>query len=239
MLFVNYIRKLALFVLPFVRYKRKILTRSITFIFILFLVLFLLECTCFYSILSKKCFPEKADLIAVFMGGAGRAEYGYDLANSGHANYLTFSSANSEKIRFLEDKLGVLDSGISLIMEKKARTTFENALYVKRIVDINGFKSIILVTSFYHMPRSYFLVRTMLLGSDIKIIPILVPNLQTDETNWFQESRGRRLVANELIKFWGSLLEVGMYTITKDVPNTSPKKMKVLKFLRSKLLFEI
>ncbi len=46
-------------------------------------------------------------------------------------------------------------------------------------------------------------------------------------------------MANELIKFWGSLFEVGMYTVKRDVPKTSPEEMKVLKFLRSKLLFKI
>ncbi len=79
----------------------------------------------------------------------------------------------------------------------------------------------------------------MLFGSDVKIIPVLVPSEKTNETNWFKKSKGRRLIANELIKFWGSLLEVGMYTVTGDVPQTSPKEMKVLKFLRSKLLFRI
>lgn len=175
----------------------------------------------------------------VFMGGAGRAEHGYKLANSGFTKNLTFSPANPEKIRFLEDQFGVLDLGTSLVIEAKARTTFENALYIKEIVNNNGFASIILVTSFHHMPRSHFLLRTMLLGSDVKIIPILVPTETTNETNWFQESMGRKLIANELIKFWGSLFEVGMYAVTGDVPQTSHKEMKVIKFLRSKLLFKI
>ncbi len=173
------------------------------------------------------------------MGSAGREEFGYKLAKSGITKNLTFSPTKSETVRFLEDRFGVLNPGVSLIVEEKARTTFENALYVKGIVNVNGFKSIILVTSFYHMPRSYFLLRTMLLGSDVKIIPILVPTGKTNEYNWFQESRGRKLIANELIKCWGSLVEAGMYTVTGDVPKTNPKEMRVLKFLRSILLFQI
>ncbi|MCP4269346.1 MAG: YdcF family protein [Candidatus Brocadiaceae bacterium] len=215
------------------------MTRSIATIFALFIILFIFECTCFYTVLSKKHSPEKADLTAVFMGGAGRAEYGYKLAKSGATKYVTFSPAESEKIQSLEGQFGILDSGVSLIIEEKARTTFENALYVKEIVSNNGFKSIILITSFYHMPRSYFLLRTMLFGSDVKIIPVIVPTEKINENNWFKESKGRRLIANELIKFWGSLLEVGMYTVKRDVPQTSPKEMKVLQFLRSKLLFKI
>lgn len=221
------------------KYTKKILTRFFTAVFVVFIILIFFECALFYTVLSKTHFPEKADLLVVFMGGAGRAEHGYKLANSGFTKNLTFSPANPEKIRFLEDQFGVLDLGTSLVIEAKARTTFENALYIKEIVNNNGFASIILVTSFHHMPRSHFLLRTMLLGSDVKIIPILVPIETTNETNWFQESMGRKLIANELIKFWGSLFEVGMYAVTGDVPQTSHKEMKVIKFLRSKLLFKI
>ncbi len=221
------------------RYKKKILTRFVVALFALSIILFALECTCFYTVLSRMYSPEKADLITVFMGEPVRTEYGYKLANSGFTENLSFSPTKLETVRSLEDQFGVLDPGVSLIVEEKARTTFENALYVKGIVNVNGFKSILLVTSFYHMPRSYILLRTMLLGSDVKIIPILVPTGKTNESNWFKESRGRKLIANELIKFWGSLFEAGIYTVTGDVPKTSPKEMKVLKFLRSKLLFKI
>ncbi len=215
----------------------KIIRRSIAILFIISFIFIIIECICFYKVLSERPFLEKADLIAVFMGDAGRAEYGYKLANSGLTKHLTFSPAKSENLRLMENQFGELDHDISLIIEEKARTTFENVLYLKKIANDKGFKSIILVTSFYHMPRSYLLLRTMLYGSDIKIIPITVPKKEISDDYWFQETNSRKLIANELIKFWGSLFEVGMYVVTKDVPQTSPKEIKIFKILRSKLLF--
>jgi uncharacterized SAM-binding protein YcdF (DUF218 family) len=44
-----------------------------------------------------------------------------------------------------------------IITEDKAKDTFQNALYIKKLADLNAFKKICLITSAYHMPRSMFL----------------------------------------------------------------------------------
>ncbi len=57
----------------------------------------------------------------------------------------------------------------SVVIEPEARTTFENALLTGDIIQKEGFKKVLLVTSSYHMPRSLLLLKLKLNGSGTEI----------------------------------------------------------------------
>ncbi len=92
------------------------------------------------------------------------------------------------------------------ISEPYAATTYENAHYVSQIIREHGFDSVILVTSWYHMPRSYLLLRLHLLGSGAKIISCAVGQRPSALSGLIKS----RFVRGEFIKFWGSLAEWGL-----------------------------
>jgi len=215
---------------------KRIVLRFIIGVFSVLFILVLIEGIYFYSILSTGFSSEKADLIAVFNGDNQRTKQGFRLAASGYAPYLTISPASEKMLELFEKKYGAANSSVSLIVEPRARTTFENALHIRDIISKHHFKSVILVTSFYHMPRSYFLFRTMLIGSNIKISLCPVPYGTLTGSNWFQSFAGRKLIFNEMIKVWASMVEMGMYAATGDLPEGNIKQSPAIKFLKSVLL---
>ena len=129
------------------------------------------------------------------------------LANLGYAPYLVISPA-SENLLITYNKKYELSPGIKQIVEDKASSTFENALYTSKIIESLGFDSVILVTSSYHLPRSYFLLRALLLTSKVDVQPYGVAGAQRNGTNWLDSSVERRKVFNEMVDFWGSLYEL-------------------------------
>jgi uncharacterized SAM-binding protein YcdF (DUF218 family) len=217
--------------------KRMVL-RFIIGVFSVLFILVIIEGIYFYSILTKEFSFEKADLIAVFNGDNERTKEGFKLAESGYAPYLTISPAFEEKLEIFKKKYGTANSNVSLIVEPRARTTFENAVHTKEIISTHHFRSVILVTSFYHMPRSYFLLRTMLIGSNVKISICPVPCETLTGSNWFQSFKGRKLIFNEMIKVWASMVEMGMYAVTGDLPESNIKQSPAIKFLKSILLLK-
>ena len=165
------------------------------------------EVAYFYHILTKDDSLQRADAIIVFAGSSERIESAYRLANSGYARYLVISPA-SENLLKVYDKKYELSSGIKQIIEDKARTTFENALHTSKIIESLGFDSVILVTSSYHLPRSYFLLRILLFTSKVDVQPYGVAGVQSNGENLLDSSVERRKVFSEMIDFWGSMYQL-------------------------------
>lgn len=186
-------------------------------------------------VLSKVGSLKKADLIVVFWGDEERVKDGFKLARSGYASHFVISPASNSAIKAFEKRYGTFNPGVSLIIEPKARTTFENAVYTKRIALEHGFKSLILVTSFYHMPRANFLLRYMLVGTNTKVLLFPVDHGQLNGNNWFESYEGIKLILHELIKFWASIIEIGIYLVNGDLPESNPKEWPGIKLLSSVL----
>lgn len=113
--------------------------------------------------------PQKADAIVVFAGGvgeSGKAGQGYEervrraveLYEKGYANYVIFSSGYTfvfrepEVMKALAVSLGVPKKNIFL--ETKASNTYENIRNTTEILNQWDWRSILLVSSPYHMRRA-------------------------------------------------------------------------------------
>jgi len=105
-----------------------------------------LEVGYFYWVLQKQETPKKADAVVVFAGSDDRVKAGFDLLKSGLADFLVISPASEKKLKKYEHKNGSANE-TRYIIENKARTTFENAIYTRKIVEKQNLKSIILLTS--------------------------------------------------------------------------------------------
>lgn len=87
-----------------------------------------------------------------------------------------------------------------ILLEDKSRSTEEDALYTKEILQKNGFKSIILVTSPYHSRRASLIFKRVL-GSEFKIISAPVDESWFIIDDWWKRRRDRSIVLNEFSKY--------------------------------------
>ncbi len=113
--------------------------------------------------------PRKSDCIVVFSGGVGesgksgqgyeeRVQYAVELYKEGYAENIVFSSGytyvfqESSIMKALAISLGVPNDVIFL--DDRARNTYQNVKFTNEILEKYGWKSILLVSSPYHMLRS-------------------------------------------------------------------------------------
>lgn len=155
---------------------------------------------------------EKADAIVVLTGGRNRLEYGLQLLAEGRANRL-FISGVHEKItqeqlvslmpENLRQQMVRLDDG-AVTLGREAWNTIGNAEETRRWLSDRHVKRILLVTSNYHMPRSYYEFRHLVKG--VEIIPAPVPAEDYDALLWWATSRYRLLVFLEFHKYLAGML---------------------------------
>jgi len=143
---------------------------------------------------------KKSDAIVVLTGGRGRITEGISLLREGAAKVLILSGVNTKA-----DLKGIFPEGLKkkvtkrIILEKKSKDTYENAVEVKKIMKKRGYKSIILITSNYHMRRALFVMREVL-SKDIVIHPIGVSTLNYDNNRLWAE-KNLLLNLSEFFKF--------------------------------------
>ena len=80
----------------------------------------------------------------------------------------------------------LMDLGVDenqIILENKSRDTFENAKYSKEICDKMGFISPILLTSAYHLKRSYWIFEHF--GMNINPFPAYFTTHENPRYSWY------------------------------------------------------
>jgi len=135
--------------------------------------------------------PTRADAIVVFAGGVGengkagggtpeRLNEAVDLYRAGYAPYLVFSSGyvysfkEAELMRDSAIAQGVPPSAI--VLEQRANNTYQNVKNVDEILRDHKSKSILLVSSPYHMRRATMVWRKI--APDITVMPAPPPRSQ-------------------------------------------------------------
>ena len=201
-------------------------------------LLLVLEAGFFAWVLTEDNDLQKADLIVAFEGGYDRVRTAYSLVDQSYAPNLLISPAAEKKLTVYEKRYNPSQPFVRVV-EDKARTTLQNAVYTKRMLEDNHFRSAILITSWDHMPRSYFLLRAMTLGSEVKIQPHPVATGGVNQANWYRHSAGWKMVYNEMVEFWGSLIELARYKVSGELPEQVPGGSSLAARLKQLLLFKI
>jgi len=200
--------------------------------------LFVFEAVYFAWALRHRCALTPSDMIVVFNGSTPRVKAGYDLALKGLAPYLVISPASQKKLEQYDLKYA-RGKILRHIVEPNARSTFENALFSRKIIEKEHFHSVILVASFEHFPRSFFLLRTLLLGKDVKVLWFKVGSRCGGNNEVRGSAKCLERYFNEMVRFWGSVAEMVIYVIPGRLPVHNFKDYLFIKFLRSHLLFNV
>jgi uncharacterized SAM-binding protein YcdF (DUF218 family)/glycosyltransferase involved in cell wall biosynthesis len=118
--------------------------------------------------------PRPADAIVVFAGGVGesgkagggaqeRLKKAVDLYKAGAAEYLVLSSGYVYSFREADVMRALaIDQGVPaghIVLEERASNTYQNVMFVDEILKARRWRSILLVSSPYHMRRALLVWR--------------------------------------------------------------------------------
>ena len=147
--------------------------------------------------------PDRnADGIVVLTGGSSRVSDAMELLAGGYGKRLLISgvhptNAASDISRSLPDNQSLLSCCVDL--DRSAVNTRSNAAETRRWVHERGFKSLIVVTSNYHMPRA--IVELSHAMPDITLIPFAVIGDKWRDEPWWTSGATVRLLLSEYVKY--------------------------------------
>ena len=145
---------------------------------------------------------SRADGIVVLTGGSSRVSDAMELLAGGYGKRLLISgvhptNAASDISRSLPDNQSLL--GCCVDLDRSAVNTRSNAAETRRWVRERGFKSLIVVTSNYHMPRAILELSHAM--PDIRLIPFAVVGEKWRDEPWWTSGATLRLLLSEYVKY--------------------------------------
>jgi uncharacterized SAM-binding protein YcdF (DUF218 family) len=145
---------------------------------------------------------RRADGIVVLTGGSSRVSDAMELLADGYGRRLLISgvhptNAVSDISRSLSDNQSLL--GCCVDLDRSAVNTRSNAAETRRWAHERGFKSLIVVTSNYHMPRA--IVELSHAMPDIALIPYAVVGDKWHDEPWWTSGAALRLLLSEYVKY--------------------------------------
>ena len=152
---------------------------------------------------------ETADGIVALTGGALRIDDGMALLAASKARRLLISGVNpdidrTEVRKLVPQHAGLFDCCVDL--GRDARDTIGNAEETAEWVNHNRFRSVIVVTSAYHMPRALEELHNALDGVDLVPHPVILDSLQLER--WWTNPSTTRLLVLEYFKYLAALIRI-------------------------------
>lgn len=151
------------------------------------------------------------DAIVVLTGGEGRLNAGLNLLRDGRGARLLISGVHEDTgpaaiERLVPEHAAWIECCVDL--DYAARDTVGNAQEAARWAAENGYQSLIIVTSSYHMPRSLAELRAA--APDTQFLPFTVVPDRLRAGGWWYRPGALRLLAGEYSKYLASLLRLRM-----------------------------
>jgi uncharacterized SAM-binding protein YcdF (DUF218 family) len=161
---------------------------------------------------------RKADGIVVLTGGASRVSDAIELLAAGYGKRLLISgvhpsSGAGDISRLLPEGKSYFRCCVDL--DRSAVNTRSNAAETRRWAHEKGFKSLIVVTSNYHMPRAF--VELSHAMPEIELIPYAVVSEKWRDEPWYTGGPALRLVLSEYVKYLAAEVRVHLADVGIDL----------------------
>ncbi|AYG61556.1 YdcF family protein [Rhizobium jaguaris] len=154
------------------------------------------------SITTLKPPPEpKADAIVVLTGGYQRIDQAVELLRTGAGNRLLISGVHptttpSQIRKLTQSPVSLFNCCVDIGYD--AIDTIGNAREAAKWIHAKGYKSILVVTNNYHMPRSLAELKYVDPATDFIPYPVVNSDLKTK--NWFTDPNALRTMVSEYAK---------------------------------------
>ena len=150
---------------------------------------------------SERPPAARTDGIVALTGGSQRIGDAIDLLAQGYARRLLISGVNERTSREEIERLNpgqrrLFDCCVDL--DYRAHNTIGNAIETRRWAERNGFRSLIIVTSAYHMPRTMVELNHAL--PELRKVPYAVVTPSVDPDAWWYSPATFRVLASEYAK---------------------------------------
>ena len=159
--------------------------------------------------------PEgRTDGIVALTGGAQRIGDAINLLAAGYGRRLLITGVNErtsreEITRMNPAQRQLIDCCVDL--DYRARNTIGNAIETRRWMRTHHFRTVAVVTSNYHMPRTLIELAHALQDGD-RFVPHPVVTDGFDADSWWHSAPAARLVASEYVKFLASWIRTRFET---------------------------
>jgi uncharacterized SAM-binding protein YcdF (DUF218 family) len=153
---------------------------------------------------------RNADGIVALTGGASRIADAIELLASGRGKRLLISGANratnSNEISRLNPEF---ERWVRCCVDfDRSLNTLGNAIETRRWAESRGFRSLIVVTSNYHMPRALAEIAHQLPGVSLVPFPVVTDRQRADP--WWTGGTTARLMLSEYAKYIFARLRMGL-----------------------------
>ncbi len=144
----------------------------------------------------------KTDGIVALTGGAERIPDAIELLSRGLGNRLLITGVNEKTTReeIARQRPDLRDVfGCCVDLDYEALNTIGNAEQTRRWAEQHNFRSLLIVTSTYHMPRTLAELGHAMPGMRLVAHAVVPENLDLDA--WWREPAIARLLATEYVKY--------------------------------------
>ena len=170
--------------------------------------------------------PGQADAIVALTGGEGRLQGALDLLDQGKGARLLISGVHADTTReeLFDAVGGVPKRGACCVdLGRSAENTIGNAGETAEWVSQNGYRTVIVVTASYHMPRSLLELQAVL--PDTRFVPYPVFPDEVHLGDWWHDPYTSGVLASEYLKFVAATVRVaaasGLWTKPAPWPDTA------------------
>lgn len=169
-------------------------------LFTLLLVLSVLFVDFVYKTFSVQQRDIRADAVVVLAGGKGRVDEGVKLYRQGKGERLFLIGVDPavRKTDLVREKPGERNSD-EVYLEKVSRNTLENAIFARELLLRHHVRSMLLITSRYHMKRSLLIFRNVF-PKDVAIYPYPV-TVKSSGEEWWSHGGSLKLLFSEFYKY--------------------------------------
>ncbi len=158
--------------------------------------------------------PSSTDAIIVLGGEVlgERTRKGAELYHKGIAPNMIISDGTDlswrlktgEEMMALAKHLGIPDESIH--WENRSRSTYENALYSKEVMEEKGWRSAVVVTTEWHSRRASFIFEKVFQGTEIELhYDTAMDPIHGSLDRWWEDSEKQQTVLTEwarLLYYW-------------------------------------